>query len=196
MKHALLGLLFSASAALAQPLPVLQFEPPRGFTGSLGKDPSAHVSFNADAMINVYPFRRLQGAFEEQFRRTRLRELVTPDAQEGQLGGPVEIQQIKVPGAEDALFARFVESRAGAMRYRLRLAVFSGGAVAIVDYNASGPEAYHRNWPALAGVLDSLRVAAAERCVHAPLMSSGLPLGLYQVLALMAGFGFTYCVMM
>src|SRR5262249_14950316 len=45
MRAVLLGLLLAGGTALAQPLPVLQFEPPKNFTGSLGKDPSAHVSF-------------------------------------------------------------------------------------------------------------------------------------------------------
>jgi hypothetical protein len=158
---ALFALFLCGGAALAQPLPVLQYEPPKNFTGSLGKDPSAHVSFNADAMINVYPFRRVNGPFESQFRNTRLSEQLTPDSREGQLAGPVEFQSVKVPGAEVAMFARFVEDRSGAARYRLRVAVYSGGAVALVDYNAAGPDGYQRNWPAIAGVLDSLRVATA-----------------------------------
>jgi len=163
-----MGLLLSASSALAQPLPVLQFEPPKGFTGSLGKDPSAHVSFSGDAMLNVYPFRRLGGPFEEQFRRTRLRELLTPDSREAQLAGPVEFQQIKVPGAEAALFARFAENRSGALRYRLRVAVFSSGGVALVDYNANGPGGYQNNWPAVAGLLDSLRVVSETKTEAKP----------------------------
>ena len=166
MRHALFALLSAASAALAQPLPVLHFDAPKGFTGSLGRDPSAHVSMGGDAMINVYPFRRLGGSFEEQFRRTRLRELLTQDSQEGQLAGPVEIQPLKVPGAEAALFARFAENRSGAQRYRLRVAVFSAGAVALVDYNAAGPDGYQRNWPAMAGVLDSLKVGKPEAIVE------------------------------
>jgi len=161
MRHAAFALLLAAGGALAQPLPLLQFEPPKGFTGSLGKDPSAHVSFNADAMINVYPFRRLNGPFEEQFRRTRLRELLVPDGQEAQLAGPVEFQPLKVPGAQAAMFARFVENRSGAARYRLRVAIYAGGAVAIVDYNAAGADGYQRNWPALAAVLDSLKVGTS-----------------------------------
>ena len=162
MRFLLLGLLLAAGGAIAQPLPVLQFEPPKSFTGSLGKDPSAHVSMNGDAAINVYPFRRLNGAFEEQFRRTRLRELLAPDGQEVQLAGPVEFQPIKVLGAEAAMFARFVENRSGAARYRLRVAIFSARAVALVDYNAAGPDGYQRNWAALAGVLDSLKVSNSE----------------------------------
>jgi hypothetical protein len=156
------GLLLAAGAVMAQPLPVLQFEPPKGFTGSLGKNPSAHVSMNGDATLNIYPFRRLNGAFEDQFRKTRLRELVTPDSQEGQLAGPVEVQLLPVPGAEKAFFARFAENRFGSLRYRLRVAVYSGGAVALVDYNAAGADGYQRNWPAVAAVLDSLKVGAAE----------------------------------
>ena len=156
MRLALLALLFNAGAALSQPL--LHYEPPKNFTGSLGKDPSAHVSMNADATINVYPFRPLRGVFEEQFRRTRLRELLVPDGQETQLAGPVEFQPIQVPGAQAAMYARFVENRYGAARYRLRVAIYSSGAVALVDYNAAGPDGYQRNWPAVAGVLDSLKV--------------------------------------
>jgi hypothetical protein len=162
VKHALFGMLLTASAALAQPLPVLHFDPPRGFTGSLGKAPSAHVSMSGDAMLNVYPFRRLSGPFEAQFRRTRLRELVTPDSQEAQPAGPVEIQPLQVPGADAALFARFAESRSGALRYRLRVAVLSAGAVALVDYNAAGPDGYQKNWPAVAAVLDSLKVGTSQ----------------------------------
>jgi len=180
VKHALFGLLLTASAALAQPLPVLHFDPPKGFTGSLGREPSAHVSFNGDAMLNVYPFRRLNGAFEEQFRRTRLRELLTPDSQEAQLAGPVEFQPLSVPGAEAGLFARFAENRSGAVRYRLRVAVFSAGAVALVDYNARGADGYQRNWPAVAGLLDSLKVVAETRTETkpAPAAPGGVP-GLY-----------------
>src|SRR5688572_15879150 len=172
MRSALLGLLLASGAALAQPLPVLQFEPPQGFTGSLGRDPSAHVSMNGDAIINVYPFRRLDGGFEDQFRRTRLRELLQPDSQEAQLAGQAEIQPIPLPGAQAALAAKFVENRSGRARHRLRLAIYSGGAVAIVDYNAAGPDGYQRNWPALAGVLDSLRIVSETRTETKPAAGS------------------------
>jgi hypothetical protein len=160
VKLILSGLLLTASAALAQPLPVLQFDPPKGFTGSLGKDPSAHVSMNGDATINVYPFRPLKGPFAEQFRRTLFKELLVPDAQEVRVVAPPEIlEKVPVAGAEGSMAARFVENRSGAARYRLRLAIHSAGAVALVDYNAAGADAYQRNWPAFAGLLDSLKVA-------------------------------------
>ena len=179
MKHVLFGLLLTASAALAQPLPVLHFDPPQGFTGSLGKDPSAHVSMKGDATLNIYPFRRLNGSFEEQFRRTRLRELLVQDSQEAQLAGQIEIQKLAVPGAEAAMFARFAENRFGSTRYRLRLAIYSASAVALVDYNANGPDAYQSNWPAVAAVLDSLKVGAPEAPTAAkPTPSGGVP-GLY-----------------
>ena len=179
MRSALLGLLLASGAALAQPLPVLQFNPPQGFTGSLGKDPSAHVSMQGDATLNIYPFRRLNGSFEEQFRRTRLRELLVQDSQEAQLAGQVEIQKLAVPGAEAAMFARFAENRFGTTRYRLRLAIYSAGAVALVDYNANGPDAYQRNWPAVAAVFDSLKVGAPEApAASKPTPSGGVP-GLY-----------------
>lgn len=173
MRSALL-LLLASTAALAQSLPNLQFNPPQGFTGSLGKDPSAHVSMKGDATVNIYPFRRLNGPFEEQFRRTRLRELLVQDGQETQLAGPVEIQKLAVPGAEAALFARFAENRFGTTRYRLRVGIYSAGSVALVDYNANGPEAYQRNWPAVAAVLDSLKVGGAPQ---APAASKAAPGG-------------------
>jgi hypothetical protein len=183
VKLAPLGLLLVASAALAQPLPELSFETPRGFTGSLGRDPSAHVSMNGDATINVYPFRRLEGAFADQFRRTLLRELLKPDAQEVRLAGAPEIKPVDVPGAKEALFARFVEDRYGAARYRLRLAIHAEGAVAIVDYAANGPDAYQRNFAALGGVLDSLKVgrqeAAAPPAQAKPSAGGGDADGLY-----------------
>jgi hypothetical protein len=162
VKHALFGLWFISGLALGQPLPMLHFDPPKGFTGSLGRDPSAHVSLNGDATVNVYPFRRLNGPFADQFRRTLLRELLVPDWQEAQLAGKPAIEPVAVPGAESALFAKFVENRYGAARYRLRVAIYSAGAVALVDYSANGPDAYQRNWPAVAGVLDSLKVGASQ----------------------------------
>jgi len=176
------ALLLGTGAAAAQPLPLLEFAAPQGFTGSLGKDPSAHVSMSGDAIINVYPFRRLNGPFAEQFRRTLLRDLLKPDTQEARLVGAPEIQPLAVPGAETAMFARFVEDRFGAARYRLRLAIYSAGAVAIVDYNANGAQAYQQSWPALAGVLDSLKVAAAREVASpaakpAPRGVDGLYLG-------------------
>jgi hypothetical protein len=180
MRYAPLGLLLASAVALAQPLPVLHFNPPQGFTGSLGKDPSAHVSMNGDATLNIYPFRRLNGPFEEQFRRTRLRELLVQDGQEAQLAGPVEIQKLAVPGAEAALFARFTENRFGTTRYRLRLGVYSAGAVALVDYNANGPDAYQRNWPAVAAALDSLKVGAPEPTTASKPTPTGGASGLYM----------------
>jgi hypothetical protein len=180
MRYAPLGLLLASAVALAQPLPVLHFNPPQGFTGSLGKDPSAHVSMNGDATLNIYPFRRLNGPFEEQFRRTRLRELLVQDSQEAQLAGPVEIQKLAVPGAEAALFARFTENRFGTTRYRLRLGVYSAGAVALVDYNANGPDAYQRNWPAVAAALDSLKVGAPEPTTASKPTPTGGASGLYM----------------
>ena len=160
---ALFGLLLGAGGALAQALPVLQFQPPKDFTGSLGKDPSAHVSKKGDAMINIYPFRRLNGPFAEQFRRTLLKELLVPDAQEARIVAPPEVMdKVQVAGAESAMAGRFVENRSGAARYRLRLAIYSAGAVALVDYNTASADAYLANWPALAGVIDSLKVVNAE----------------------------------
>ena len=176
------ALLLCTCAALAQPLPLLDFVPPQGFTGSLGKDPSTHVSKNGDAIVTVYPFRRLNGPFAEQFRRTLLREVLQHDSQEARLAGAPEIQALAVPGAEAAMFARFVEDRFGTARYRLRLAIYSAGAVALVDYNANGPQAYQQNWPAVAAVLDSLKVGAAKEFAQpgakpAPRGADGLYLG-------------------
>ncbi len=173
MKQILSGLLLTASAALAQPLPVLHFEPPQGFTGSLGRDPSAHVSMSGDATLNVYPFRRLEGPFADQFRRTLLRERLVPGTQEARLAGAPEIQALAVPGAEAAMFARFVEDRFGTARYRLRLAIFSGGAVSLVDYNAASPEAYQRNWPSVAAVMDSLKVGGSPAAAARPAAPKG-----------------------
>ena len=152
------------AAALAQPLPVLQFDPPQGFTGSLGKDPSAHVSMKGDATVNIVsvspPERSVRRAVPPY---AACASSLVQDSQEAQLAGQVEIQKLAVPGAEAAMFARFAENRFGATRYRLRVAIYSAGAVALVDYNANGPEAYQRNWPAVAAVLDSLKVDERRR---------------------------------
>jgi hypothetical protein len=162
MKHLLLGFLFTASAALAQPVPVLHFEPPKGFAGGPGKDAVPYVSKDGDATLDVYPFRRFAGPFPEQFNRTLLREFVAAEAQEARLAGAPQVLSAKVPGAEAVLFARFVEERSGSARYRLRVAVYAAGSVALVDFNAGSPEAFQRNWPALSGLLDSLKVVVPK----------------------------------
>lgn len=158
MKLALPVLAFIAGTASAQPL--LRYEPPADFTASLGRDPAVHVSKGGDAIINVYPFKPLAAAqFESRFRATRLREMLAYDSQEEKLAGPQEIQAVPIPGADAALFARFAEDRYGTLRYRLRVAISAGGAVAIVDYNAKGADGYQRNWPAFAALLDSIKVS-------------------------------------
>lgn len=171
MKHFLCTLAFFACAAQAQP--VLQMQPPQGFTGSLGRDPAAHVSKEGDAIVTVYPFKALQVPFEEAFRATLLRERIQEDRQERKLAGAPEIHRIAVPGAQDALFAKFVEDRSGTLRYRLRVAILAAGAVAIVDYDADGPKAYMGHWPVVSTALESMKVskpraAAAKAKAGAP----------------------------
>jgi hypothetical protein len=53
--------------------------------------------------------------------------------------------------------------------------------VAIVDYNANGPQSYQSNWPAIAGVLDSLKVTttSAASAAPAPAAKVGTVDGLY-----------------
>jgi len=166
MKLLLLALALFAGAALAQP--VLHIEAPKGFTGSLGRDPAAHVSGAGDAILNIYPFKPLGGAFQEKFRATLLRELVQEDRQERKLAGAPEIAAIAVPGADEALFAKFVEDRAGTLRYRLRVAIRSGSAVALVDYDANGAKAYMGNWPTVASSLETMKVGTAKAAAPAP----------------------------
>src|SRR5262245_19470583 len=78
-------------------LPVLQYQMSPHFPGR----PAAgtYVAINADGIIQVYDFRAFQGNFEEDFRKTLLRDWIAPKDREERLLGPPLVQAAALEGA-------------------------------------------------------------------------------------------------
>jgi hypothetical protein len=150
--------------ALAQPLPVLNFNPKiPGYEGGSG-DPSIWTAENTypGAVLYAYPFRPLSGDFAGQFRRTLLRELISKDLQEARLMQAPSIEPLQIPGADAALAARFVEDYWGTARHRLRIAVHASGAVAIVDYVSHDADSFQRNLYGVSEMVKTMSVGTPQ----------------------------------
>jgi hypothetical protein len=143
-------------------MPTLRYDRPAGFIGGGGDGAEVWVSDNSDGLLVVYPFRSFRGDFGNDFQRTLFRDLISEPFREVQLlaapgfGAPV------IRGADAALYAWFRDTNGAAVREHMRVAIFAGGSVAIVDVSANSPQAYERNWPTVLAVLNSLNVVAAE----------------------------------
>lgn len=157
-------LCLSASIVLAQPLPALNFNPKiPGFQGGSG-EPSSWLAENTypGAVLYVYAFRSFSGDFAVQFRQTLLREFIQKDLQELRLAASPSIGAMQVPGADAALYARFVEDYWGTPRHRLRVAVLATKAVAIVDYVAHDADSFQHSINGVTEMLKSMSVGAQQ----------------------------------
>ena len=160
----LFGILCVSAGVRAQPLPTLDFNAKiPGFQGGQG-EPSTWFAENTypGAILQVYGFRPLSGDFPTRFRRTLLRELIQKDVQEARLAAPPQVDAVQIPGADAALSARFVEDYWGTARHRLRIAVYAGGAVALVDYVAHDVGSFDHSFPGIAEMMKTMNVGAAK----------------------------------
>lgn len=135
--------------------PALAWQRPQGFSGGGGDRRYSFVSSQVDATLDIYPFQAIPAG---QFRQSFFRDLIVAELREQRLGSAPGFDLIGVPGADSAVLVGFVEDYWGTPRNHLRLAVFRGGSVALVDYSAANPDSYQRNLPALQGVVQSLSV--------------------------------------
>jgi hypothetical protein len=155
------ALALSAQAARAQ-TPTLRYDKPAGFSGGGGDLADTYVSLNVDGLISVYPFQPITGEFRRGFLSTLYAERIEAAYRETRVLQQVRSDTVSIPGAEQALAVRFVADHSGYRREHARLAILSGGAVAIVDISSASPEAWQRNWPSALGVIQSLQVARAQ----------------------------------
>jgi|SRR5438876_1778644 len=156
-------LIFSSSLAVAQALPALKFDPTiPGFSGGSG-EPSAWTADNAypGATLLIYGFRPFSGDFAGRFRQTLLRDVVK-DMQQSRLAAPPFIEAAQVPGADAALYAKFIEDYFGVPRYHLLVAILAKGAVAIIDYSAQGEDSYQRHVNGVIEMLKTMSVGAEQ----------------------------------
>lgn len=172
------------SVARAQtPLPQLKFEDPPGFMRSAAYPPADFSSQEVNASLQVYPFRPFQGDVRQAFSRTLFRDFIDPQYREENVAAGAKLDGIALPGADYVLRARFNEVIAGLPRERLRMAVVSGGAVAIVDAQANSLTSWQHVLPQLNAFASTLRVVAGapEPDYSAPAGPAGRAIaGLYM----------------
>jgi hypothetical protein len=174
----------AAGRLLAQaPLPELKFQDPPGFMRSAAYPPADFSSQEVNASLQVYPFRAFGGDVRQAFSRTLFRDYIDPQYREENVAPGAKLDAISIPGADYVLRARFNEVIAGLPRERLRLAVVSGGAVAIVDAQAVSLTSWQHVLPQLNAFSTTLRVVAGtpEPDFAAPVGAAGRTLaGLYM----------------
>ena len=174
----------AASPARAQtPLPALKFEDPPGFMRSGAYPPADFSSQEVNASLQVYPFRPYPGDVRQVFSRTLFRDFIDPQYREENVAPGAKLDGITLPGADYVLRARFNEVIAGLPRERLRMAVVSGGAVAIVDAQANSLTSWQHVLPQLNAFASTLRVVAGapEPDYSAPVGVAGRAIaGLYM----------------
>ena len=165
------------------PPPELKFDDPPGFTRSAAYPPADFSSREVNASVQVYPFRAFRGDVRQAFSRTLFRDLIDPQYREENVAPGAKLDGITLPGADYVLRARFNEVIAGVPRERLRMAVVSGGAVAVVDAQANSLTSWQHVLPQLNAFASTLRVVAGapEADYAAPVGAGGRAIaGLYM----------------
>jgi hypothetical protein len=156
MRAIRLLLLCATSTVLAQPFPGLHFDPPAGFSGAPSGDPAVYATPSKDAVLHIYPFRRFHGNdAAAEFRESLFREHLPRQHREEKGAVQPRIERIPVQGAEAAYLARF--------NGRSRILIVVPGHVALLDLSAQSPAAHERNWPAVQGMLGSMKVTDGAR---------------------------------
>ena len=151
----------TATSALAQSLPTLQYDPPANFSRSASSPPEQYTSNAVNAYLVVYPFRPDPASLLQAYQQTMLRNWIDPQHQETNVAGPPGIATGTLAGADTTIVWSFVENIAGLPRQHLRVAVLSRGAVAVVDLSANSQYSWQQAWPAMEATLASMRVVAS-----------------------------------
>jgi len=170
-------------AGAQAPLPELKFEDPPRFLRSGAYPPADFSSQDVNASLQVYPFRPFGGDVRQAFSRSLFRDLIDPPYREDNVAAVAKLDGITLPGADYVLRARFNEVIAGMPRERLRMAIVSGGAVAIVDAQANSLTSWQHVLPQLNAFASTLRVVsgAPEPDYTAPVGVAGRGIaGLYM----------------
>ncbi len=179
----LVALLVLLAAPAARAQPALRYDRPPGFFGGGGDPPETWISINGDGLITIYPFRPFTGDFRSHFVETRFTERIEKDRETRVLTSP-SADDVKVPGADVAVWSLFRADHSGYVREHGRLAVLARGQVAVVDVHSSSPEAWTRSWPGALALLQSLSVLAeAPR----PMVPGPMPGPVGQVAGLYVG---------
>ena len=164
-------------------LPELKFQDPPNFYRSAIYPPADFASTEANASLQVYPFRPFTGNVQQAFARSLFRELIDPRYAESNVAPGAKLDAITIPGARTVLRARFNEIVVGLPRERLRMVVVTDNAIAIVDAQAISLTSWQRVLQSLNTFASSLRVVAGtpEPAYGAPPPAVGRAIaGLYM----------------
>jgi CHAT domain-containing protein len=157
----LLAATLTGQAAFAQ-TPTLQYIAPAGFTpGQSGIDPQVFVDPMLEGSVEVYAFRPFQGDFRSGLLRTLFSERMSPQFNNPQLLTRPASQALAIPGADDGLMVSFTATQNYYTYVHSRVGIFSRGFVAIVEARTRSAQRMQANAPALAMMLQSLRVVPA-----------------------------------
>src|SRR5258706_5839809 len=158
------------TSAIAQPqAPVLRYEPPPNFYHS-AITPDDYSSNEANASVQIYPFRQFSGNIEQMFQKSLLREWIDPRHQESSVAGQPEFARSSFPGAQAVFTARFVENIVGIPRPHMRMVIVASNTAAIVDASAINATSWQRTLPALNRMAATIRV---ESEALAPAITEG-----------------------
>jgi len=152
------ALLAVTSRIAAQALPTLRYDPPPNFYRSASTFPEQYESQEVNAGLQVYPFRPFKGDLLQTFRQGLLRDWIDPQFRETNISAAPSFSPANIPGAEAGIMGTFYENVAGLPKPHMRVALYAGGAVAIVDVSANSEASWRRAWPALQAALISLKV--------------------------------------
>jgi hypothetical protein len=161
--HSLCGIVLQVLAMTGAPahskVPVLRYTPPaNAFQAGFGS-PADYSFTGFNAAVQIYPFRPFTGDIQQSFQMTLLRDWITLQYQEQNVGGPLQFYTTAVAGADLAIIADFLET--GYLRGHRRMLIVAGNQAAIVDASAP-PQTWQTLAPALDALVSSLRVEAAR----------------------------------
>jgi len=169
-------------SARGQTPPHLSYTPPADLYHSALRPPEVYESTKINASIHVYDFRSAPADVVDRFRRTMLREWITPQYQETQLAGPPTFAVWPaMPGADAVHYAQFseVQSFGGGARPRLRVLIVAGSAAAILDLQAQSPQAWSVAYPSFQALISTIRVDAGGRTTRSETPAMRSYAGLY-----------------
>jgi len=158
---------FGASSLAGQALPTLRYDPPPNFYRSASTFPEQYESQEVNAGMQVYAFRAFRGDLLQAFRQGLLRDWIDPQFRETNISAPPSFSPANIPGAEAGIVGRFYENVGGLPKPHMRVALYAGGAVAIVDVSANSDASLQRVWPAMQAPLISLKVEAPNAAAAA-----------------------------
>ncbi len=175
MAHSLCPPLLSAAAALtlstlvvasaiAQPrAPRLRYDTPADLLHSALRPPENYESTRINASLQIYDFRPAPADILNRFRQTLLRDWIAPDFQEMQLAGPPGFGDVKINGADAAMYAQFAEVPpfGGMPKPRLRIVILARGTAAVIDAQAASLQAWQVALPAFNALITTTRVETA-----------------------------------